>query len=1125
MQNQYSKLIDNLNAFIKKHYYNQLIRGLLYTFAIILFFFLAFDIAEYFFYFNKGWRIFVTTLYITISLLSFSYFIAIPLLRLLGIISGITHEKAAVIIGKHFPEINDKLLNTLQLYHLKTNEQNFNIELLNASIEQKALKLSPFRFKLAIDFSLNRKYIKFVIPPLMVLIILLISAPSVIINSTKRLINFDSTFVPDAPFKFVLLNKNLKVEENKDFMIRLRIDGKTVPEELQINIDGFEYLMQKENNTEFSFMLKHVKKNKLFYFVGDKYFSQNYELNLLHSPVITKIKIIAEFPKYLHKASEIFDNVSDISVPEGTSFKWNINTSDVSSIDIIVNKKTHQVLSQKSAGNYMFLANKIRNNVEYQLIPKNSEINYFDTLDYYIAVIKDEFPRIKIDEQKDSIYENIRYFKGFIRDDYGFSNLFFNAKFKNLRNQDTSVNIRISIDNNQQSQEFFYYFDVNRLNYLPGSSIEYSFVVHDNDGINGPKRSSSEIQIISTKTKDQQIEESDKREEETQKSISSNMKQAKDLTNKLEKISSKLKGQKTLSWQDKQEIKEAVNKYEKLQKEIEEDINKNKLDNLRDKESLKLDEDIMKKKEELDKLFDELITPEMKQLIEEMKKMLENNAEKEKVQNALDKFKMDSEYLKDQLERDLEIMKQLKLDQQLQQSIDKIEEIQKKQEDLANKSDSKSTNNAKNKLFQDSLNKEFDKFKEMMKEVRDNNSELENPNKLENTEVKENDISKEMGKSSDNLSKGNSKSASQKQKSASDKMKDLESQLKDIQASMESESNSEDMQNLKNILQNFIEISFNQEALMYEVNRTSSQDPKFPKFVDNQKRISNDIEMVADSLTKLAKRNPSISPFISKEIAKVNTYSNKTFLALKELNTIGPTSKNQFNSAVLDQQYIMTSVNNLSLMLNEVLDDMQKQQNKKSGKGACKKPKPGSGNGSKSMRQMQEDLQKQMEEMKSKLDKQGKKGENDGKGNASGEKMSEEFAKMAAQQEAIRKKLQEYKEKLGKEGRGEEAKEMGKLGKEMEKNETDLVNKILTAESLKRQKEILTRLLESEKSDFERDEKEERESKSGKDKNNGNKNAIIKYKERPSEDLELLKSIPPNLKPFYRNMVENFFNN
>jgi len=212
-------------------------------------------------------------------------------------------------------------------------------------------------------------------------------------------------------------------------------------------------------------------------------------------------------------------------------------------------------------------------------------------------------------------------------------------------------------------------------------------------------------------------------------------------------------------------------------------------------------------------------------------------------------------------------------------------------------------------------------------------------------------------------------------------------------------------------------------------------------------------------------------------------------------------------------------------MLNEVLDDMQKQQNKKSGKGACKKPKPGSGNGSKSMRQMQEDLQKQMEEMKSKLDKQGKKGENDGKGNASGEKMSEEFAKMAAQQEAIRKKLQEYKEKLGKEGRGEEAKEMGKLGKEMEKNETDLVNKILTAESLKRQKEILTRLLESEKSDFERDEKEERESKSGKDKNNGNKNAIIKYKERPSEDLELLKSIPPNLKPFYRNMVENFFNN
>ncbi len=278
----------------------------------------------------------------------------------------------------------------------------------------------------------------------------------------------------------------------------------------------------------------------------------------------------------------------------------------------------------------------------------------------------------------------------------------------------------------------------------------------------------------------------------------------------------------------------------------------------------------------------------------------------------------------------------------------------------------------------------------------------------------------------------------------------------------------------------------------------------------------------------MAYRNPSISPFVNKEIQKLHNYSERTFLELKELNTIAPSYRGQLNKTSGNQQFIMTSVNNLALMLSEILDQMKKQQMQKSGKGSCNKPKPGAGNGIKSMRQMQEALQKQMEQMQKQMEKQGKKKGGKGKNGQQkpgGEKMSEEFAKMAAQQEAIRKQLQEYRDKMARQGRGKEAGNLDKIAKEMEQNETDLVNRIINQESLIRQKNILSRLLDSEKAEREREQKEERESNEGKNRKKSNKNPFFQYKYNQSEDIELLKSIPPELRPFYKKLVDSYFGN
>jgi hypothetical protein len=217
------------------------------------------------------------------------------------------------------------------------------------------------------------------------------------------------------------------------------------------------------------------------------------------------------------------------------------------------------------------------------------------------------------------------------------------------------------------------------------------------------------------------------------------------------------------------------------------------------------------------------------------------------------------------------------------------------------------------------------------------------------------------------------------------------------------------------------------------------------------------------------------------------------------------------------QQYVMTSVNNLALMLAESLKQMQ-QQNQQKGKGSssgsCSKP-GGSGDKMKSLRKLQEQLNKQLQQMKDGMEKpgQGKKGQ---------KQMSEQLARMAAQQEALRKQMQEIGEELQNQGTGTD-KSIKEMLQKMEQTETDLVNKRITQETLYRQQEILTRLLESEKALQQRELDEKRESNEAKDIFYNNPSRFFEYKKLKENESEMIRTAPPNLKPFYKSKVNAYF--
>jgi hypothetical protein len=166
----------------------------------------------------------------------------------------------------------------------------------------------------------------------------------------------------------------------------------------------------------------------------------------------------------------------------------------------------------------------------------------------------------------------------------------------------------------------------------------------------------------------------------------------------------------------------------------------------------------------------------------------------------------------------------------------------------------------------------------------------------------------------------------------------------------------------------------------------------------------------------------------------------------------------------------------------------------------------GKQNGNMKLSELQQQLNQQIEQI-----------QNSGK---SGTELSEDLARMAAEQERIRKALQDLQEKMMNENGNKPGSD---IPAQMEQTEMDLVNKQITEQTIRRQRAILTRLLESEKSMREQDLDEERKGETAKDYTNEMPKEFLEYLKLKETEVELLKTVPLKLYPYYKKEAGEYF--
>lgn len=1106
----YELLIGKINTFIRKYYLNNLLRGLIFLGAGLFSAYVVITLSEYFGNFNTLFRTILFYFFIVLNLGLLAWLVIPSLLAWLRLSKTLTHDEAAEIIGKHFSDVNDKLLNTLQLKKQAIDDE-LHRELIEASIDQKIELLKPVSFPSAINIKENNKYLKWVILPVAVICVIALAAPSVLTESTKRLIRHNEYFAPVAPFNFVVQNNNLSVVQGQDLKLDLKLAGDKLPADVYIVTANNTFKLDKENITHFHYQFTNIQQNTSFRFTANGFTSAVYEIRVNLRPSLLHFDVQLNYPAYLHKKNEKLPNAGDLTIPVGTTVNWQFYTQNATGLLFYTDDKMHSI---GSAGNDVFEhSERILKNTVYKINPINSLVKNSDSASYRINVIADQPPTITVDEKPDSVSMNAIYFTGRIQDDHGFSSLEFYYKVGTPGDKNQKVFARpVKADLSQTQSNFFYYWNLKDLGIKPGDKVSYYFEVADNDAVTGPNRVRSAEHTLNVPDAQQINQQLNAGTQAVKQKMQSAIKLAGQVEHDSQKLNELLLNKNDLSFDEKKQIADLLQKKKDLDDLVKDIQAENKKNAYIRQENQQQDPSITQKQKEMEKLFSNVLDPKTQELLQKLQQLLQQD-DKDATRDQLQQMQTDNKSLRKELDRMLELYKKMAFDQKLDQNIQQLNKLSQQQQKLAEQNKQSNANPQSAQQEQQKLNNAFQDVKKSLDELNKENQQNDKKMDFENPEKEEKNIDQQMQQSADELQKQNNSKASQSQQQAASQMQQLASKLQKQNQQEEEAENTIDIQQLRELLKNLVNSSFAQEKVMEDLKTTSTTDPNYIALAQKQKDIKDNLKTAEDSLYALSRRIPQIQSTVNREISGINDHIDQALQNLGDRRTPEATS---------NQQYAMTSMNNLALMLSEALQQLQDtMKNGKGGKGKSKQQTLAG------LAKMQEQLSKNMQKAREQMQQQqqggsGQKGQ--GKQGQPGQNgnMSEQLAKMAREQQIIREMLQQINQEQNKDGRNGLG-NLDNISKQMEQNERDLVNRRITDEALKRQQQIQTRLLEADKAEQQREQDEKRESNAGKDMPPGYIKALQDYQQAKNKQTEQIKTVSPALNIYYKQKIIIYF--
>jgi hypothetical protein len=1065
------KFFEKLDNISKQLTFVNLIEGTLKALLVFTFVFFIASLLEYIFSFDRSTRLLIFILILFFLIVLVFYFLIYPVIKLYRTNKSEIYLSIGKIIGKHFKEIQDRIVNILQLIFNLEKEHYYSKELTFAAIEQNLNSFEKFNFDEVVSKNNLHKYLKLFLSTILVFVLLGFAFPDLPFAS-YRILNFDKDFVKPPAFYIVIEPGNAKITKGDNYSCRIKTIGKELEKlDLFYNFEGMEIFekisLEADSSGDFKYTFISPPRTFKIYAEAKNVKSNLYTIEVVNYPIIKELQVKIIPPAYTKLPVQTNEDDGNINTIKGSTAEFLIKSSkELKQAKILFNDSTSVNLNIN--GSQASTKFKLMKSGTYKLLITDQEgYDNLNPVEYQINLNEDLPPSISLLSPTGTVNltDNMRVPLLFrIKDDFGFSKLTLNyrlsySRFEPPKEKYTKIEIPFG---NSPDTVLTYVWNLTSLNLVTEDVVSYYLEVLDNDYVSGPKSAATPVMQVRLPSLEEILAEGNQKFENTIEDARSIQKEVQELKQKLEELDKEiktpkdLKQQDKLSWEEQKKAEELVKKHEEVLQKVDELQQKlNELQNQLN-ENKTLSKETLQKFMELQELLNQLDSKELKEAIQRLNEALKS-LNRQMMQEALKNFKFNEENFRASLERTIELLKRIQIEQKMDEALKRLDQMNRNLEDLMNELNNTNPNDQQklNELSkqQDQLTKEIDNLEKNLDDLTDKMEQF--PNEMPTEEMKK--LSEEFAsqnpqqcsrRSSEQMKKGDVKSAKENQKSLKSSLGKLQSGLNQLKQEMMRNQMMQTMVQLQRITTDLLTLSKQQENLKNRTNNIDPSSQQVNEVTRKQAELMENLRNLIDRMIELSNKSFAVTPEMGRAVGKAMMRMNEAVENLLNRN---------ISSSTQSQKEAMGNLNEAADLIQNMLQNMMQG---------------GQGGGMMSfMQRLQQMAQQQMNlnNLTQML----------GEGQLTMEQLAQ-MQRLAAEQEMIRKSLEELNREMKESGQSSRLLgDLEDVAKKMEEVVRELKQNNLSSDLIQKQERILTRLLDAQRSMNERDYEKRRESRPG----------------------------------------------
>lgn len=883
------------------------------------------------------------------------------------------------------------------------------------------------------------------------------------------------------------------------------VDGTPV---LSLRFDGEQATaktMRQESAAPPSFRatISDVRSDAQYSVLAGDAVSESYTITVLERPYITGLRLDYEYPSYSGLLARTVDeNNGDITALAGTRVSVSVSASKpLRSAALVLDDGRTVEMGRADDGTFEAVLT-VREDASYSVHVEDGDgLTNPDPPDYSIVAIRDEHPLVSIVEPG----RDVEAPRGMVLpvtisaiDDYGISELSLVYSLE-AGSDPTAVPLSDIVRTPREVVSEFSW-DLSETGLLPGRALVYYAEVVDNDRVGGPKSSRSDSYVVRFPSMSELYSDVTGEQDDILDELDELLDEQRELKEAFEEMQEEVRSEQSMDWQEQERVEDALEQQESAADDVARMADRMSELSEAMSESDRVTLETLEKVDEITRLLDEVADEEMRELIEQIREAMER-VSPEDVSRAMETMTLTQDDYLRRLEQTLNLLKRVKAEQKLADAARRAEDLAGREEQLAREAAESPGGPQCQRMAgeQDDIRKDTEALLQDMAEAAQDMAEVDADAASEMEQaaaaMEACQTLGKMERASRQLSESKPSEASSSCQSAADDLLTLFQRLSSCQGGMACSLQSRDREATLRAIDELLGVSFEQEEVVDAVRgRRRIPRPELVELVAKEADLVEAMSNIAERMFQVSKESFVIDPAVYRAFGIVQAMMTRAAAHIAD------------GGSAAGQKEATAALGSVNSLIVQLLTSSQSS----------------SGSSGNALEQLMQQLQ-QMSEQQSRLNQMTEELQRRTEETGMSESLDRQLAEMRARQEQLLEEARRLAREFG--DRREILGRLDETADEMARTLEEMQRSGASREAVDRQKRILSRLLDAQRSLRRRDYTRERRSRSGGQYAQEGPGELGSDVERVTRELreDLLRAMQRGYPTEYRELIRAYF--